>query len=850
LFHHGTLLGLTDRQLLDRFLSHGDQAAFRGLFERHAPAVLSVCRRILRDPHDADDAFQATFLILARRGSSVTGCADLSPWLYRVALRVAQRLSRNSARRRAREQAIERSDPPDHPKEPARGTDELLDHLLGEVDRLPDRYRSPIVLCYLRGYTHEEASRALSWPLASLLAQSARAQKLEPVTSTLQETSLRTVQGALGFPGAAAASPVITQLAEGVLTSMFLCKLRWAATAIAALAMGMTGLGIVATQQGAGENSAKAAEDTSTSPHPPAPDNRAVEASIKAREALQGVWYRTSSRAAGKEWLAKLADAKNPSVPAPDSSAMRLTISGNEFRFGDEGGEVDRVVLDPTREPAEIDLVQVRGPVNVGSLIKGIYKQENDRLTLCLAIGSTRRPTAFSAENIEAHVLDVYERAGPLPVPTEPASAPPATDDPPDSNRKPSGIEGFYSMPRLIDKSGIHEPQDAFIQVKIERTAIHFDGPESAPWPGKIKVAYEIHALTDPKQIDLYYTMAPHTRPLVWKGLYRRNRHLLELIFDPTEKTRPDSFEIKHGDPHRLWILAPQQVSSPLVNAAGAEGPVSALNATPADAANPATATTTAPGAVAKRVDPTSIEQGRLSLARSEAELDADTVSLEATKNALRKQIEFVNTLSTSLKRQSAPKTNEENERIRAEKDEESEYRAQLREQIKELRDGIAFRSVELEERRLNLARERAKLNEQARLVSIGQPRRAKPGDLLMIEVLQALPGRPISGERRVHQDGKLSLGFYGEIPVAGLTRHEIKVQVIHQLRKYLSDESLGLVAEGANGNRVPVKPEDSDRVFVEDELERESSGDGGSFNERLDRIERAIHALENRGKP
>jgi hypothetical protein len=233
-----------------------------------------------------------------------------------------------------------------------------------------------------------------------------------------------------------------------------------------------------------------------------------------------------------------------------------------------------------------------------------------------------------------------------------------------------------------------------------------------------------------------------------------------------------------------------------------------------------------------------------------ESELDADTVSLEATKNALRKQIEFVNTLSTSLKRQSAPKSNEENERIRAEKEEEDEYRAQLLEQIHKLRDVVAVRSVELEQRRLNLARERANLDEQARLVSIGQPRRARPGDRLLIEVLEALPGRPISGERLVHQDGKLSLGFYGEIPVAGLTRHEIKVQVIHQLRKFLSDESLGLVAEGANGNRVPVKPEDSDRVFVEDELEPEPSGSGGSLGERLDRIERTLKALENRGKP
>ena len=103
LFDAGTAVGLSDRALVDRFLSTGDSgrdAAFAGLVERHGPMVLRTCRDVLSDPHDADDAFQATFLVLARRAGSIRR-DSIGPWLYGVALRVA-RCSRRDAGRRAR----------------------------------------------------------------------------------------------------------------------------------------------------------------------------------------------------------------------------------------------------------------------------------------------------------------------------------------------------------------------------------------------------------------------------------------------------------------------------------------------------------------------------------------------------------------------------------------------------------------------------------------------------------------------------------------------------------------------------------------------------------------------------
>src|SRR5436305_1201857 len=103
LFGAGTPAGLSDGQLLDRFLARRDEAAFEALVERHGPMVLATCRRVLRDEHAAEDAFQATFLVLARRGRSVRTATSLGGWLYRVAFRIAARARAGEARRQGRE---------------------------------------------------------------------------------------------------------------------------------------------------------------------------------------------------------------------------------------------------------------------------------------------------------------------------------------------------------------------------------------------------------------------------------------------------------------------------------------------------------------------------------------------------------------------------------------------------------------------------------------------------------------------------------------------------------------------------------------------------------------------------
>ncbi len=167
LFEAGSLVGLTDRELLERFLAgESAEAAFEILVDRHGPMVRSVCRSLLGDPHEADDAFQATFLVLARRASSIRGRDAVGSWLYRVARRVAAHARADAARRRLLERylagrgCVESTDD-DPTREPMPG-------VLEEVDRLPERYRAPIVLCYLEGRTHEQAARTLGCPLRTV----------------------------------------------------------------------------------------------------------------------------------------------------------------------------------------------------------------------------------------------------------------------------------------------------------------------------------------------------------------------------------------------------------------------------------------------------------------------------------------------------------------------------------------------------------------------------------------------------------------------------------------------------------------------------------------------------------
>ena len=167
LFRTGTAGGLTDAQLLERFLERRDEhaeAAFAALVDRHGAMVLRVCRHILRSEDDAEDAAQATFLVLAHRAGTIGRRESVSCWLHGVALRVAAKARTAATRRRAHEQRGGEMRTAGHVVE--RDLQAVEDHddwaaLHQELDQLPKSFRDPLILCYLDGLTQEQAAAQL-----------------------------------------------------------------------------------------------------------------------------------------------------------------------------------------------------------------------------------------------------------------------------------------------------------------------------------------------------------------------------------------------------------------------------------------------------------------------------------------------------------------------------------------------------------------------------------------------------------------------------------------------------------------------------------------------------------------
>ena len=175
-FRGETVAGMTEWQLLQRYVEARDETAFDAILARHAPMVWGVCRRMLDQSADVEDAFQATFLVLVRRARQLGPDDLLGPWLFGVATRVAMRTRNEAARRRSKE-AIAL----DHvaaPEELPLASREITDMIDREISRLPAKYRSPIVLCCLGGQTHEAAARQLGWPVGSVKGRLARAREL------------------------------------------------------------------------------------------------------------------------------------------------------------------------------------------------------------------------------------------------------------------------------------------------------------------------------------------------------------------------------------------------------------------------------------------------------------------------------------------------------------------------------------------------------------------------------------------------------------------------------------------------------------------------------------------------
>jgi RNA polymerase sigma factor (sigma-70 family) len=264
-----------DGQLLDSFVTQGDQVAFEALVRRHGPMVLGVCQRVLRQAEDAEDAFQAAFLVLARKAGSVRPREQVGNWLYGVAYRTALKSRTAAARRRARERQVRLMTEEAVP--PVRVECDWQPLLDQELHRLPARFRAAVVLCDLEGKSRKEVAQELGVPEGTLSAHLARARRLLAKRLTRQGVVLAaggvavlfaenaapaavpsslvisTVQAAaFGAAGEAAAAGVISgqvaTLTEGVLRAMFLSKLQLAIVALFVVAVAGGGLGFLTHQ--------------------------------------------------------------------------------------------------------------------------------------------------------------------------------------------------------------------------------------------------------------------------------------------------------------------------------------------------------------------------------------------------------------------------------------------------------------------------------------------------------------------------------------------------------------------------------------------------------------------------
>jgi RNA polymerase sigma factor (sigma-70 family) len=281
---------LTDDELLDRFVSRGDEAAFEVLLWRHGPMVWSLCRRLLRQPQDVEDAFQATFLVMVRKAVAIHKRKALSSWLYKIAYRVALRArARSVSREQMERQAILRAS-----HEPVSDAirNDLRVVVAEAVNALPDRFRGPIVLCYFEGKTHREAARQLGCPEGTVVSRLARARERLRALLTRRGLALPgagvagllggqaraapmprelfelTLQAGLRYATGTAADAVSTRvvaLTQGVLQSMFMAKLSTAVALFVLLGLVAVGALTLGDRSSQAAMSAAPAEDQAAS---------------------------------------------------------------------------------------------------------------------------------------------------------------------------------------------------------------------------------------------------------------------------------------------------------------------------------------------------------------------------------------------------------------------------------------------------------------------------------------------------------------------------------------------------------------------------------------------------------
>jgi RNA polymerase sigma-70 factor (ECF subfamily) len=434
LFDTGTTVGLPDGQLLERFIARRDEGAFEALVLRHGPMVWGVCRRALPGHHDAEDAFQATFLVLARKAASVLPREMLVNWLYGVANRTALKARASVARRRLRErQVAEMPEPEIGARAPWNDLGDLLDR---ELVAMPVKYRVPIVLCDLEGKGHKEAAEHLGWPIGTLSGRLSRARAM--LAKRLTRRGLEPSAGAFlpgprpGAQPSGVPSPLVTctvkasipfaagrvatsgmisaqvaALSNDVLGDLMMTKLK------AAIGVCLTG-GILAYGGVLGYRNLPAQEARGIRDDPVGLVARADDPAPDDAKLLEGEWRGVEIEVNGK----KVAD--------DEVKDLRMTFKGDDMtvRSASGGGGVRKKKFkrDPGKSPKAIDITSLDGQEK-GQTAACIYSLEDGRLRICMPYGPTKdpgeRPTEFKTGAGDGMMIFFLDRVNPK-APAEP----------------------------------------------------------------------------------------------------------------------------------------------------------------------------------------------------------------------------------------------------------------------------------------------------------------------------------------------------------------------------------------------------------------------------------------------
>jgi RNA polymerase sigma factor (sigma-70 family) len=438
-----------DHELLRRFSRARDEAAFLGLLRRHGPMVLHVCRGVLGQEADAEDAFQATFLVLAQKAGTIRKIASVGSWLHGVAYRTALKAQAERAKRRKHE-----GHPPGQKE--SEGSDDLTwrevrQVIHAELSGVSEPYQTPLVLCYLEGKTQDEAARTLGVSKATVKNRLERGRAL--LRARLERRGLGAVAvlaaaawpaaGSAGVPtslewstvkaasalaaGQAATAGVVSAkvaaLTEGVLKMMLFTKLRVTCAALLAAAVLGTGFGLLSLQGQAADGKGRAGERppapqprllavqdpparaaAGQPPDPPAP-RPAVE---KDSDKLQGIWTGSVAEIGG--------DSAGPDPSALPKAQLyikgdQLTLRGPFYGskgvgFGDPYDTTFTFKLDTSKSPKRLDLTELPDPDEIApTTCLCIYALEGDSLKVCLTTPNRKRPADFKTKAHSSQML-------------------------------------------------------------------------------------------------------------------------------------------------------------------------------------------------------------------------------------------------------------------------------------------------------------------------------------------------------------------------------------------------------------------------------------------------------------